>query len=1124
MVVNSTGQKVTLDMPAEANPPGVSPAIAQGDIIKITEQAIGGFPGIVDDFEVPDPSDATLPYGWVHNNVGTGTDIIAANNAHSGNNSLQLTNPSTGNYGGVYRKQGIAIPFTGGTLNLSIWAKGSAGGTTGPFRITFANSGMAIDDNGVANQQPSAQLGVSVSDRNLTVTTSYQQFTDSIAIPAGYTWAFVEFYAAAAGTPATLYEDTLAISIVPVDPGVLYTGIVEDLPDNIDQTVQHQIVLSPLGIELGDTDFTQNYSSATDIGQMIRDAVARCIHCTATVSTVPNTGLTRIFNFNETNVLTVLQTAAKMAGANYIWFVDELGQVWFGSTSAGTTYSAKTRIEAPVRKLTAPITGLKNYIEGFGAVIPNTDGVRVHAIYDGTAGSPYGRRALIPPIHFPNLTDQPTLQAIVNTLGSALNQIQTTIVLELPNYGQRINLARVGGSSIRYWEPITDPYPETEPGSGAYSASYVIMQVDVDGPIQTITARGIALNVDDFVNEINDTMNRVANDTVPALYPITPGQVSGATSGGSSTPAAPGWDFPHWSTGIDNLAQVNNAYIIVRWVPNTASDNVDFYEIRYSKNADGNYTRVQTASPAALDGNGDAFLKIFGLIQGTSYTFEVRGTNNLGVASSWSSTQAQVSATDATSPAVPTGLAAIKTPRGALVSWNGNTEADLQGYELQVSIGGGGFSLVTPGPTLGTTIAYTAPSGTALGTSLQFQVRAVDWSGNFSAYSASSTAVNTDGIVFDELLVGNLKVFGTITTGGFQTAASGARVVIDSTGIRIYDGTATNYESNAGFPSPVVGVTAELRNDGNAFFQGTVYGSSVFASVVATSGSVGTTGNAGFHLGGSFLDFYTIGSTAEGNRYYFAPDNVTAFSLAGELAAASSTFAGPVTKTVLQLTNFIGLEATTSDGTFGRGFIQTQYSTDANSGQVTGRKARGTMGTPTVIAAGDGVLAITGQGYDGTNWIAGALIGIGPPSTATIAAGSVPMDFAVLLGHSGASLAEIFHLTSTGHWWSNGGVSPTVGALQANVSAQSVAGTDVAFNFSFTIGAGGIGNANVGIVNYGTAFGAIPKHGLTVVKPTVAVGFAYLNTDTTGGVTFTTQDALAGNATGNYNLITIGQS
>ena len=647
----------------------------------------------------------------------------------------------------------------------------------------------------------------------------------------------------AANTVAPLVSqgDLIKITEQNGDGSVLYTGIVEDLPDTIDQTTEHQITLAPLGVELAETDFTNNYTTATDIGQMIRDAVARTAHCTATVSTVPNTGLTRIFNFNTTNALQVLQTAAKMAGSNYVWFVDELGQVWFGPTSSGFTYSVKTRVDAPVRKYTAPITTLKNFIQGFGAVIPNTQGTRVTATFDQTSGSPYGRRALIPPLFFPNLTDQPTLQSIVNTVGTALNQIQVSVTFELPNFGQRINLAKVGGALVRYFEPSVDIYPETDPGSGAYSVAYGIVQVDVDGPVQRITARSIALNVDDFVNEINDTMNRVAGDTVPALYPITPGQVAGGTGGGATTPAVPAFDVPRWSTGVDNIAQVNNAYIIVKWTPNIASDNVSHFEIRYSKNNDGNYTSVITPAPPALDVNGDGFVKIAGLIQATSYTFQIRAINNLGIASAFSAGQAQVSAAQTLAPAVPTGLAAYKTPRGALVSWNGNTEADLQGYEIQVSVGGGAFSLVTPGWQLGTSLVYIAATGTALGTSLAFQVRAANWTGNISAWSASSTAVNTDGIAFDELLVGNLKVFGTITTGGLQTASSGARVIIDATSIRISDGTTNNYGAPSG-----AGVTAELKNDGTAFFKGTITASAISASNI-TGGTIAIgSGNAIF--------------------------------------------------------------------------------------------------------------------------------------------------------------------------------------------------------------------------------------------------------------------------------------
>ena len=67
--------------------------------------------------------------------------------------------------------------------------------------------------------------------------------------------------------------------------------------------------------------------------------------------------------------------------------------------------------------------------------------------------SPYARRALIPPLHFPNLLDQTTLQSIVNAVGASLNQPQVTVTLDMPFHNQngvgiRINLARVGGASV----------------------------------------------------------------------------------------------------------------------------------------------------------------------------------------------------------------------------------------------------------------------------------------------------------------------------------------------------------------------------------------------------------------------------------------------------------------------------------------------------------------------------------------------------------------------------------------------------------------------------------------------------------------------------------------------------
>ncbi|MGH7756369.1 MAG: hypothetical protein ACREM8_08820, partial [Vulcanimicrobiaceae bacterium] len=148
-------------------------------------------------------------------------------------------------------------------------------------------------------------------------------------------------------------------------------------------------------------------------------------------------------------------------------------------------------------------------------------------------------------------------------------------------------------------------------------------------------------------------------------------------------------------------------------------------------------------------------------------------------------------------------------------------------------------------------------------------------------------------MVVDKLLAGSLQVFGILTTGGLRTATTGARIVLDGTSLRVYDSTATNYGAPSG-----AGVTAELGHDGSAFFQGTVSASKVYASTIATSAGIagGITGSgAGYRLGAPgaipYLDFFTVGSIVGGERYYYAPDNNTAYALAGVMAAGTMTFA-----------------------------------------------------------------------------------------------------------------------------------------------------------------------------------------------------------------------------------------
>jgi hypothetical protein len=106
-----------------------------------------------------------------------------------------------------------------------------------------------------------------------------------------------------------------------------------------------------------------------------------------------------------------------------------------------------------------------------------------------------------------------------------------------------------------------------------------------------------------------------------------------------------------------------------------------------------------------------------------------------------------------------------------------------------------------------------------------FQVAAVDWSGNQSAWSTASANTPTDGVYFDEVMTGNLTATGTITGGLIRTAPPpGARGEFDSAGIRLYDGSANDYGAGPG-------ITTRLRSsDGAAFFSGLVSASSIVSN------------------------------------------------------------------------------------------------------------------------------------------------------------------------------------------------------------------------------------------------------------------------------------------------------
>lgn len=432
------------------------------------------------------------------------------------------------------------------------------------------------------------------------------------------------------------------------------------------------------------------------------------------------------------------------------------------------------------------------------------------------------------------------------------------------------------------------------------------------------------------------------------------------------------------STGLENIGQTNNAYVVASWPANPAIDNVVAYDLQFYRtsgefsgtlatavtinsltdtgqawgvnayvgylvkmggvwanvltntatilsldswhNADG----TAAATPALgaytlyhyvfdrIGNSASPSIKIIGLPQNVSYTFNVRAINNLGAMSPWSPDKSIVTALKSTPPAVPATPIAIKTPRGAFVSWVGVADADLQGYGLQVSTNAGVSWTAVFDKTLVTSFPYVAASGTATGTSLTFQVRSVDWSGNYSAWSATSVAAATDGIVIDELLVGNLKVYGNLSTGGLTTRGNprtGVGLDFDATSLRLYDGTATNYGAPSG-----VGVTLELSAaTGAGFFKGTLA-----ATNILTGGIQSGAGGIIPTLPGSFTGFQMDASN--GLRFFSGGALTAQFAVNGAIniyTTANITLGGGYLRTNASIGSGVGGSGVQVDGSTG---------------------------------------------------------------------------------------------------------------------------------------------------------------------------------------------------------------
>lgn len=227
------------------------------------------------------------------------------------------------------------------------------------------------------------------------------------------------------------------------------------------------------------------------------------------------------------------------------------------------------------------------------------------------------------------------------------------------------------------------------------------------------------------------------------------------------------------TTGIDNIAQTNNAYAIVSWTANPFLDGVTLYMVRWRKGTDTVYSQAGASNNLTC--------KVASLIPGIAYDFGVQAYNGLtGIWSGWSADVAQTTAVDTTPPPVPTGLTVLLSLKGAFVSWAGASSTDIKGFLLQVKLGSAAYVAAYPDSTLGTSFNYIAPSGTAAGTTIAFQVASIDWTGNQSAWS---TAVSTTLVLIATADISASAVTAALLAAGAVTSAALAASAVTSAAI-----------------------------------------------------------------------------------------------------------------------------------------------------------------------------------------------------------------------------------------------------------------------------------------------------------------------------------------------------
>jgi len=287
----------------------------------------------------------------------------------------------------------------------------------------------------------------------------------------------------------------------------------------------------------------------------------------------------------------------------------------------------------------------------------------------------------------------------------------------------------------------------------------------------------------------------------------------------TDAPAAPVLESANLTTDVDIDADGHQVvYLQVTW-SEVADADLDHYLVQVSTSSDFSGYTCSRIHPAG----GSRIERFVGLLGNTTYYARVRAVDWSGNDSAWSTTRSTATAKDTTAPAQVAGLVAAGSRTLIGIQWTANSEGDLKHYEIQRAADDEG----APGEYATIALArlnfYIDQDFTDEEIAAQdmfwYQVRAVDTSDNegdwsdgadaalsqiasahLAALSITTAKLAAGAVTAEKITVAQLSAItadlgtitaGTVTGATIQTAASGARVLMDSTdGIRCFNASA----------------------------------------------------------------------------------------------------------------------------------------------------------------------------------------------------------------------------------------------------------------------------------------------------------------------------------------------